>query len=217
MIKALIFDLDGTLINSEPLHYRAWKAALLDNGVPEFTFENFLCYVGTSNEKVAGDFIESDGIKKSITQLVREKQAKYMKFIPSLELCAGVNQVLTRYRDKMELAVASSSHQHEIKAILEEKGLDGFFSQVVGGDMVEKKKPDPEIYLMVQSLLHVSPDECVAFEDSASGLNAAKNAGMYGIAIPNEFTGNHDFTRADLILNSLAEVNDVLIRQLQHS
>jgi HAD superfamily hydrolase (TIGR01509 family) len=217
MIKALIFDLDGTLVNTEPLHYRAWKGALLDNGVPEFTFEDFLGYVGKSNEKVAGDFIESDGIKKSVTQLVREKQAKYIKFIPRIQLCDGVHQVLSRYRDKMQLAVASSSHQHEIKAILEEKELGGYFSQVVGGDMVKKKKPDPEIYLMVQSMLHVSPEECIAFEDSASGLNAAKNAGMYGVAIPNEFTGNHDFTRADLILNSLAEVDDEVIRQLQHS
>jgi HAD superfamily hydrolase (TIGR01509 family) len=217
MIKALIFDLDGTLVNSEPLHHWAWKETLLENGVAEFTFETFLCYVGKSNEKVADDFIKSDGIKKSVTQLVREKQAIYMKFIPHIQLCDGVRQVLSRYRDKMELAVASSSHQHEIKAILEEKKLGGYFSQVVGGDMVKKKKPDPEIYLMVQSLLHVLPEECIAFEDSASGLNAAKNAGLYGVAIPNKFTRNHDFSRADLILNSLAEVDDQLIRRLQHS
>lgn len=217
MIKALIFDLDGTLVNTEPLHYRAWKATLMENGVAEFTFETFLYYVGMSNEKLASDFINSDGIEKSVSELVRDKQAMYVEFIPNIHLCEGVHQVLQRYHKTMELAVASSSHQLEIKAILEAKELTGYFSRVVGGDMVDKKKPDPEIYLKVQSLFNVTAEECIAFEDSASGLNAAKNAGMYGVAIPNEFTRNHDFTRADRILSTLAEVDDELIRQLLHS
>jgi HAD superfamily hydrolase (TIGR01509 family) len=189
----------------------------MENGVADFTFETFLYYVGMSNEKVAADYIKSDGIEKSITKLVREKQAMYMEFIPDIQLFEGVHQILQRYQKTMQLAVASSSHQLEIKAILEAKELAGYFSRVVGGDMVEKKKPDPEIYLMVQSLFNVAAEECIAFEDSASGLNAAKNAGMYGVAIPNEFTRNHDFKRADRILNTLAEVDDELIRQLLHS
>ena len=74
MIKALIFDLDGTLANTELLHYRAWEKTLLNNGVNQLPLETFLNYVGTSNEKVAGDFIESDDINKTLTELVREKQ-----------------------------------------------------------------------------------------------------------------------------------------------
>jgi beta-phosphoglucomutase len=215
MIKALIFDLDGTLANTEMLHYRAWKEALLQNGVVRFTLETFLNYVGTSNEKVATDFIHSDKIDKSVAELIREKQALYLRFIPEISLCDGVREVLSRYHRKKLLAVASSSHQQEIMAILKTNKLAEYFSKVVGGDMVELKKPDPEIYLKVQSLLHVAPEECIAFEDSTSGLIAAKNSGMFGVAIPNEFTRNHDFGRADCILGTLAEVNDELLQQIE--
>lgn len=218
MIKALIFDLDGTLANTEMLHYRAWERTLLNNGVVQFSFETFLNYVGTSNEKVAMDFIISDKIVKSATELIREKQGIYMEFIPEIRLCDGVREILNRYHKKKILAVASSSHKQEIMAILGANDLTDYFSEVIGGDMVDKKKPDPEIYLKVQSLLHVAPEECLAFEDSASGLIAAKEAGMYGVAIPNEFTRKHDFSRADRILGTLAEVNNEMLQQLvQHS
>ena len=88
---------------------------------------------------------------------------------------------------------------------------------VLHGDMVRRKKPDPEIYLKAQHSLGISPQECIAFEDSAHVLNSAKNAGIYGVAIPNEFTLNNNFERADLILNSLNEMDDEKIAALlQH-
>lgn len=214
MIRALIFDLDGTLVNTELLHYQAWREILLQNGVAEFTTERFLDYVGTSNEKVATDYIASDGIEKSVDELVLEKQATYMKRIPKIELCDGVLEILQRYQGKMHLAVASSSHKREIIAILESHGIANYFSVVIGGDMVVKKKPDPEIYLKVQGILGVSVEECLAFEDSGHGLNAAKNAGMFGVAIPNKYTSEHDFSRADRVVGSLDEVNDTFLEQL---
>jgi HAD superfamily hydrolase (TIGR01509 family) len=214
MIKALIFDLDGTLVNTEMLHYRAWKKTLLKNGVRHFSFETFLHYVGTSNEKVATDYIAGDGIKKSVVELIREKQSIYIDLIPEIRLCEGVHEILARNQGKRVMAVASSSHQREVVEILEVQGIAEYFAEVIGGDMVENKKPDPEIYLKTQAALDVSPDQCLAFEDSSHGLNAAKNAGMFGIAIPNEFTRNHDFSRADYVLESFAEVTDDLLGAL---
>jgi HAD superfamily hydrolase (TIGR01509 family) len=214
MIKAFIFDLDGTLANTEMLHYKAWKKALLQNGVNRFPFETFLNFVGTSNEKVATDYIASDGLKKSVPELVREKQSIYIDLIPEIRLCEGVEEILERYERTMLMAVASSSHKKEVMAILEAQCIAGYFREVVGGDMVEKKKPDPEIYFKTQALLGVSPEECLAFEDSTHGLNAAKNAGMYGIAIPNEFTRDHDFTRANCVLDSFSQVDDDLLGRL---
>lgn len=214
MIKAFIFDLDGTLADTEMLHFQAWKKTLLQNGVINFSFETFLKFVGTSNEKVATDYIASDKINKSVSELIREKQSIYIDLIPEVRLCQGVEDILARYHGKRLMAVASSSYKREVMAILEAQGIAGYFSEVVGGDMVEKKKPDPEIYLKTLGLLDVSPEECLAFEDSSHGLNAAKNAGMLGIAIPNKFTRNHDFTRADCILDSFFQVNDDLLKTL---
>ena len=214
MIQALIFDLDGTLANTEMLHFKAWREALLQHGVENFSFEDFLRYVGTSNEKVANDYIQSDGIQKSQNELITEKQTLYMDLIPEVELCAGAREILERFEGKMSLAVASSSHEKEVRAILETHNLISFFPIVLGGDMVEKRKPDPEIYLKAQTLLGKIPAECVAFEDSGPGLNAAKNAGMKAIAVPNEFTKGHDFSRADSVVTSFNAVDTALLQGL---
>ncbi len=90
-------------------------------------------------------------------------------------------------------------------------------SAVTAQEETYDQKPDPEIYLKVQQTLGVAPHESIAFEDSEHGLNSAKNAAMYGIAIPNEFTLDHDFSRADLILNSLTDMDDDKIASLLRS
>jgi len=215
MIKALIFDLDGTLVNTEPMHYRAWKKTLVNNGVSQFTFENFMRFVGTSNETVAKDYIKSDNINKSVIDLVLEKQTFYLKLIPEIQLLPGVQEILARYHGILHLAVASSSHKREILKILKAHKLIHYFDLVIGGDMVTRRKPDPEIYLKVIHSLNIAPHECIAFEDSTHGLNSAKNAAMYSVAIPNEFTQDHDFSRADLVLTSLEELNDDKIAAMQ--
>ena len=212
MIKTFIFDLDGTLVNTEKLHYRAWKQALTQNGVGTISFETFLSFAGTSNEKVAADYINSHSIKKSITELVLEKQAFYMNLVPDVELCDGVCEVINTFKDKVSMAVASSSHRKEVHAILSAHGLIDSFSQIVGGDMVTRQKPDPEIYLTTNRLLGIAPQHSIAFEDSTHGLQAAKSAGLYSVAIPNEFTMGQDFSHADMVLNSLKEFSQEVLQ-----
>ena len=214
MIQALIFDLDGTLANTEELHFRAWKQTLLANTVEGFTFETFLNYVGTSNEKIAGDYIVSDSIAKTVTQLIKEKQNIYMELIPEVKLCTGAREIIKQFHGQKTLAVASSSHEKEVRAILTAHNIIGYFKEIICGDMVVNKKPDPEIYLKTSNLLQIPAAHCLAFEDSGPGLNAAKNAKMFGIAIPNEFTQNHDFNRADKVIKDFTEVTEQLLASL---
>ena len=214
MIKAFIFDLDGTLVNTEKLHYRAWNETLQQNGIENISFESFLSFAGTSNERVAADFIQSHLIKKSISELVLEKQTLYMELIPDVTICDGVYEIINAFKGKVTMAVASSSHKKEVHAILKAHDLIDLFSQIVGGDMVTRQKPDPEIYLTTIKLLGVKPHNSIAFEDSTHGLQAAKNAGLHGIAIPNEFTMAQDFSRADLVLNSLKEFNEEVLQRI---
>jgi HAD superfamily hydrolase (TIGR01509 family) len=187
---------------------------LLQNGVAEFTFEDFLRYVGTSNEKVANDYVVRYGIKKSQSELIGEKQDLYMALIPEVELCKGARGIVERLHTEMSLAVASSSHEKEVRSILEITGLLSFFPVVLGGDMVTRRKPDPEIYIKAQTLLGVTGDESVAFEDSGPGLTAAKRSGMKAIAVPNEFTAEHDFTGADAIVESFDAVDMLFLHRL---
>lgn len=203
MIKALIFDLDGTLADTEMLHYISWRDTLLAHGVAEFSFETFSYYIGTSNEKVASDYIGTFEQPISPEQLIAEKQNRYLALTPQISLYHGAKEIITQYKDSHMIGLATSSHHKEAVKILEEQQLISYFNEIVCGDMVKMKKPDPEIYLKTANMIGTKPSQCLAFEDTEHGLNAAKNAGMTAIAVPNIYTTKHDFSRADLILSSL--------------
>lgn len=212
MIEAIIFDMDGTLVDSEALHFEAWKQTLEVHGVKQFPFSDFISYVGASNEKLAADYIESDGLGADIVQLVQEKQVIYLEMISDIKPLNGVVTMINRFVEIYRLAVASSSDCVELEKILLTLGLSSCFEQVVGGDMVAHKKPSPEIYLKTADLLSLVSHQCVAVEDSESGLVAAKDAGMFVIAVPNTWSRDHDFSRADLVVERMDQINkDTLV------
>lgn len=212
MIRALIFDMDGTLVDSERLHFRAWRQILADYGIGHFPLDDFNRYVGVSNEQLANDYIAGYRLQVDTTTLVKKKQHLYLRMICDIEPMVGVRDILARYHDRYLLAVASSSDRIELHSILEVLGYTNYFSQVVGGDMVSRKKPDPEIYLQTMALLQVAPHESVAFEDSVAGIAAAKNAGMYGIAVPSPLQKIEEFSRADTILARIDLADDHLLQ-----
>jgi len=206
MIKAIIFDMDGTLVDSETLHFEAWKQTLQLHGIKRFPFSEFISYVGTSNEELAADYIESDGLGADIVQLVDEKQVIYLEKLSGIKPLGGVVTMVNAFVGICRLAVASSSDCIELEEILRTLDLRSCFEQVVGGDMVTQKKPAPEIYLKTAGLLSLAPDECVAVEDSEPGLVAAKEAGMFVIAVPNALSRDHDFSRADLVVERIDQI-----------
>ena len=214
MIKALIFDMDGTLVDSERVHWQAWHDTLQVYAMKVPEFSDFGRYVGVSDEQMALDFTASGGAGVSPAQLVAEKRAAYLTLVPQINMVAGVREIISRYQGRYRMAVASSSPYDELIAILEHHRLQEYFEDVVGGDMVAKKKPDPEIYLSVTARLGLSPHECVAFEDSGSGVAAAKRAGLAAVAVPHTMSLNHDFSEADIRLESLLEVDDLLLARL---
>ncbi|CAG36383.1 hypothetical protein DP1654 [Desulfotalea psychrophila LSv54] len=119
MIEALVFDLDGTLVNSEELHFMAWKEILEKHGAGPFTFDLFETYIGTSNEKVATDYISSRNWQISQTDLIREKQDVYIgAYSPNQPLPGSQRNFRAVLRRKI-LALASSSHEKEVRKILE--------------------------------------------------------------------------------------------------
>lgn len=214
MFRAMIFDMDGTLVDSEKLHYEAWKATLKNFGVDSFPFENFLNYVGASNEKLASDYIRSHKLSSNCQEMTRAKQNTYLRMIPDIEILPGVRKLLDRYHGRFSLAIASSSDTIELHAILETLQLTDIFDHVVGGNDVMRKKPAPDIYLHTRDLLGVESAECIVFEDSEPGIAAAKAAGMIGIAVPNALVATMDFSKADTIIDRIDQADDKLIADL---
>jgi len=211
----MIFDMDGTLVDSERIHWQAWKKTLASYGAGLPEYRDFKKYVGVSDEQMAMEFISSGALSVSQNQLVADKCSAYHELIPYIELLPGVAPMLHSFNGRCLMAVASSSPHQEVAAILAHHGLSVCFETVVGGDMVERKKPDPEIYLLVVSRLGVAPADCVAFEDSQSGIAAADSAGLATVAIPHAMSIDHDFSRADAVLASLEDVDDVLLKSIR--
>ena len=208
MFKALIFDMDGTLVGSEQMHWRAWSETLSAYGVEIPGFDAFGKYVGLSDEQTADDFIACAALEIERARLIGEKRQRYLTLVPQIPLLGGVLALLKRSRPFYRLAVASSSPVSELMRILEHHRLEPLFEQVVGGDMVARKKPDPEIYLMVSRMLGLAPQDCLAFEDSQAGVESAKQAGLTVVAVPQSMSKSHDLSRADARLTSLLEADD---------
>jgi len=214
MVEALIFDMDGTLVDSEHLHYESWRKTLAGHSIDQFPYDEFVAYVGTSNEKLAEDYIRSTGLAISVEELVSQKQLIYLEMIPGIELLPGVRKTVELFHGTLRLAVASSSPRIELDRILETLGLAACFETVVGGDMVVRKKPDPEIYLKTCHSMALPPSACAAFEDSETGVVAAKEAGMLVVAIPHGLSIHHDFSRADLVVSRMDEVDNSFFRRV---
>ena len=147
----------------------------------------------------------TEEFKREAVKLVEEQGRGIAEVARSL----GVHRSqVERWRGRYSMAVASSSPYRELIALLEHNGLRDHFVQVVGGDMVHRKKPAPDIYRKAVSLLGMVPSACIAFEDSQSGVEAAKSAGLAAVAVPHAMSLDHDFSSADMVLDSLADFDE---------
>ncbi|MDP4291783.1 MAG: HAD family phosphatase [Bacteroidota bacterium] len=209
MFKALIFDMDGVLIDSEPLHKQIEQEILKELGVNLPLEEHFKF---ASMGKEMWDILEKRfGYNRKTTadELHKEKAARYIKALTSKPILPikGLRELVCSAKEKgIVLAVASSSSVYNINLVLKAIGLERFFSLIVSGEQVPRNKPYPDIYLRTAELLHLSPEECMVVEDSANGVNAAKNAGMYCFGFHNPSSGNQDISPSDRIVNALDEI-----------
>lgn len=212
MIKALLFDMDGLLTNTEPLHYKAYREAfkIKDFNLLESDFQRIWTLKGEGCAGVIKEFNlnlnenEMRNLKKDIYLDIVSKEAKLMP---------GAMEILNKVKNDFRLALVSASHDYSIRKIFEIFKFDGFFDVVLTCEDVKNIKPNPEAFLKAAKMLNVNPKECVVFDDAEKGIIAAKNAGMKCVAIPNSYSRNGDFSKANLILNSLNDVDVEILKK----
>jgi HAD superfamily hydrolase (TIGR01509 family) len=201
---SVIFDLDGTLVDSEPNYYEASRRTLAEHGVPGFTWSEHERYVGVSTQETAQLWKRAYGLTAPADELLAATNRRY------LELAGAATRVYPQMRAFVELlatedvpmAVASGSSPEAIEAILAGTGLDAYLRTVVSADEVPCGKPAPDVFLEAARRLGAAPADCVVLEDAAPGAAAAHAAGMRCIAIP-YLTAQADapqFATADLLL-----------------
>lgn len=176
-VRAFLFDMDGVIIHSTPMHNRAWEIYLERHGIDPEQVQHRM--FGLRNDEVVRNFF-GDGLpEETVLRHGSQKEELYRQLMaPVLEehMVPGVREFLARH-GAVPAAVGSNAEPENIEFVLERSGLRPRFAHVVDGFQVERPKPDPQVYLRAAQLLGVRPEECVVFEDSLAGLRAARASG----------------------------------------
>jgi HAD superfamily hydrolase (TIGR01509 family) len=205
MIQAVIFDLDGVLIDSEAIWSRVRAAVVARHG-GRWTEEDQRNVMGDNSRQwstyIKRTWLLSQSEEEIFREVVGEMIASYQRGVPVL---TGAREAVEQLGVRYPLAVASSSPRELIRVALEQTGLASWFATVVSSDEVAHGKPAPDVYLLAAERLRLEPDVCVAVEDSSNGIRAALAAGMPTIAVPNATypPAREVLAQATLVLPSL--------------
>lgn len=211
-IKAILFDLDGTLYKTEAYQLKAWNDVLEKKGV-FIDPKDYFKYVGKTASEVEKDIIKEYNLDIQVGDLEREKEElllQWFKDDDDLELMPYAKEAIDFFSDHSSLLIGlcTSGSNNESIYKLQRNGLDDKFDVIVTKDDVSKGKPAPDIYLEAMKRLGVREIECLAVEDTEHGLEAAKRAGAFCFVVPQEFSKGQNFSKADKILESL---NDLIL------
>ncbi len=207
--------MDGLMVDSEPVQFRAINDALKPYHVQVEEAE-FIDMVGRKAIENFRTIVEKYHLPVSADALNEAKTRAYLERIKTeLEVMPGFFGVLEMCeREGLRYAIASSSPMQDILKVVDILGLDGRFDVIASGDDVKQGKPNPEIFLNALKMLGGEAADYLVLEDTEHGVNAAKAAGMFCIAVPNYFTKRQDVSRADRILESLEQLDMRLITSL---
>ena len=209
MLKAVIFDMDGVIVNSEPLHHLAYKKMFeefkLD--VSNSLYESF---TGQSTYSICEQLCEIFNLKVDANALVLSKR-KHFKIIfendSSFEMIDGaMNLIKDYFENNLTLVLASSASMTNIDRIFEKFDLKKFFkAKISGADLIESK-PNPEIFIKAAQLAGFKKEECIVIEDSTSGIMASKSAGIYCVGYNSYNSKNQNYDNASLVISDLNEI-----------
>ena len=215
MITGIIFDLDGLLADTEKLHCRAYQTAMLEHGFDLSEMDYAEHWVRRGDGIV--DWVTAHNLAVDPAAVRARKSAHYLELLATcLQPMEGALELLTSLRGKMKIALASSSYRDAVDGVLAGLNIADFFEVTVSGLDVAQVKPAPEIFLKAANLLEVAPAQCLVLEDAEKGILAAHRAGMRSVAIPNDYTRHHDFSKATRICNSLMEITPELLQSLDN-
>jgi beta-phosphoglucomutase family hydrolase len=208
--RAFIFDMDGTLIDNMGVHIRTWLEMLSGMDI-HITAEEFLRRAnGRTNGEIMRMLIDENMTEDQVQSLAGRKEAHYRElYRPQLKAVDGFHELAQQAKQMgIKLAVATSAPRENVDFVLDGLAIRAAFDAVVDAEGIEKSKPDPEIFLTAAQRLGVTPDECVVFEDSYAGLEAARRAGMTVIALAttHEASAFDELTYLERIVGDFSEV-----------
>ena len=216
-ITAVIFDMDGVLIDTEPLNDLHMVKFLKKLGVT-VDYDYLQKFRGVHAKYIWSHLIKEFNLTTPIDELIANVRKSYIEYLLSLdklEPIEGVIQFIEKLKkQKIKVAVASSAYHKRINLLLEICKLKDFFDVIISGDHVQHAKPDPEIYIRAAQLLERDPKNCIVFEDAINGILAAKAAGMKVIGYKGADHNKQDLSKADKIINSFKNITPSVLKGL---
>lgn len=215
MISAIVFDFDGVLADSEPLHLRAYQDVLASLGVTLTREEYYASYLGYSDEEMFAKLAEAQGWtmdERRLEALIAEKGQVYDAIIETADvLYPGAAACIGRMAPAFPLGIASGALRHEIEAVLRRGGLEQHFRFIVASGDTPQSKPAPDPYRRAAELHGLPAASCLAVEDSRWGIESAKSAGLPCIAVTHTYP-REAVTMADRVVDSLDEITPDFVR-----
>jgi beta-phosphoglucomutase len=215
---AVIWDVDGTLVDTAELHFAAWVRLARELGKP-FTRADFTATFGRRNPEIIRALFDTNYTEREIDDLGTRKEDYYKSAArQGVDLLPGVRTLLENlHAAGCKQAIGSSAPRGNVELILSLTGTEPFFEAVVSQEDTQRGKPDPQVFLVAAEKLHVQPTHCLVMEDAVAGVQAAKAGGMKCIAV--RFVGHHPEALlkeagADMVVKNLEEVSVITIRQL---
>lgn len=210
--RAVLWDMDGTLLDSAEYHWLAWHATLAGEGLA-LRHEQFIATFGQRNDTILRDWLGADLAPADIERIGGAKEAHYRELVRErgVALLPGVGAWLERLRASGWVqAVASAAPRLNVEAILEALAIGPYFSAITSAEDVQRGKPDPQVFLLAAERLGVPPVRCVVVEDAPAGVEGARRGGMRSIGV----RSSHAALPADVVVDTLDQLDDQAFERL---
>ena len=208
-LQAVLFDMDGVIVDTEPLHRKAYFKMFNDLGI-EVSEDLYTSFTGYSTKKACNTLIEKYSLNKTHEELTNIKRRYFKNYFyhdAEFDLISGVQKLIEHYYDNnIALIVASSASMTTINMVFEKFGLEKYFSGKVSGADLKESKPHPEIFLLAAEMAGKPIENCMVIEDSTNGILAAHRANIFCAAYKSEHTHNQDYHLADMVVSDYSEL-----------
>lgn len=206
-MRGIIFDMDGVIIDSEPIHVDIEKE-LLERLGGEMNEKEHANFIGTTDAHMWSILKEKYNLKPSVKEIIDMKREMFLNSIDRIQLIDGVlDFIKSLHKMGYRLGLASSNNRRSVMAIVEKFQLGKYMDVIMSGEDVKNGKPNPEIFLNTAKKMGLKPSSCIVIEDAENGVKAANAAGMKCIAIKGHNIGHQDLSSANIIIRSFKELS----------